>query len=372
MEIRVFYGPDGAFDEFIHDHEYTTMNEVMLQVVESDRSITIRTEDSNWKPPQHYYETIVCYRQGYSSMTTNLINNILLLFRSVECEYLYFQNPPTNIVETLQSKYDVEIDYYDYGKPTLEQLSELKRLYEERIIGQERVLSILLPVVNVSRVRQSGKPVVIIFYGPPGVGKTETAKVISEAIYKSDNIKRFQLSMYQTEQAYKFLFGSEPQEDSLAKELLSRETNVILLDEFDKVHPNLYSAFYELFDEGRIVDRNYISRVENAIFICTSNFLSKDEIKNRVGPAIFSRITECIRFNDLNDMVKKVILEEKFDECYYNLLQEEQALLLNKFSKQEMLEELGAQLNSMTDSRVIKNTIEKYLSYKILKELRLL
>ncbi|TYS18044.1 ATP-dependent Clp protease ATP-binding subunit [Rossellomorea vietnamensis] len=371
MKIKIFYGPDNAFDDFIHTYEYTTMNEVMLQVVERDRSITIRTEESNWEPPQHYYETIVCYRQGYSSMTSSLINNILLLFRNVECNSLYLQNPPTNIVDTLQSKYDVEIEYYDYGKLTFDELTELKRLYEERIIGQERVLSFLLPVVNVTRVRQSGKPIVIMFYGPPGVGKTETAKIISEAIYKSDNIKRFQLSMYQTEHAYKFLFGSEPQEDSLTKELLSRETNVILLDEFDKVHPNLYSAFYELFDEGRIVDRNYSARVENAIFICTSNFLTMDEIKSRVGPAIFSRFTECIAFNHLSDDVKKNILEVKFNECYFRLPEAEQELL-SKLSKHAMLEELGEQLKNMTDSRVIKNTIEKYLSYRILKEQKLL
>lgn len=373
MEIRIFYGPDTAFDEFIHHHQYTTMNEVMLQVVDKDRSFTIRTEDSNWEPPpRQYYETIVCYRQSYSSMTTNLINNILLLFRSVECEYLYFQNPPTNIVDTLQSKYNVEIKYFDYGNPTLEDLYKFKRLYDEKIIGQDKVLSFLLPVVNVSRIRQNGKPVVIIFYGPPGVGKTETAKTISEAIYKSNNIKRFQLSMYQTEHAFNFLFGSEPQEDSLAKELLSRETNVILFDEFDKVHPNLYSAFYELFDEGRIVDRNYTARVESAIFICTSNFSTKDEVKNRVGPAIFSRITECIRFNDLNEKVKNIILEVKFNECFFSLHKEEQELLSNKYSKQAMLEEVGEQLIGMTDSREIKSTIEKYLSFRILKEQGLL
>lgn len=370
MKIKIFYGPDNKFDDYIHNNEYTNINEVMLHVVEMERSVIVRTEDSEWKSPDHCYETIVCYRQGYSSMTSNLINNILLLFKNVKCKFLYFQNPPTNIVDTLQSKYDIEIKYYDYGKVSFEELFELKRLYKERIIGQDRVLNLLLPVINVSRIRQSGEPVVIMFYGPPGVGKTETAKIISEAIYKSDSIKRFQLSMYQTEHAYNFLFGSEPQEDSLAKELLSRETNVVLLDEFDKVHPNLYSAFYELFDEGRIVDRNYSARVENAIFICTSNFLNMDEIKTRVGPAIFSRITECIAFEPLNDRVKKNILEKKFNDSYSKLKQEEQELI-SKISKQEMIEELGAHLKSMTDSRVIKNTIEKYLSYRILKERKL-
>ncbi len=67
-----------------------------------------------------------------------------------------------------------------------------------------------------------------MFYGPPGVGKTETAKILSEALYGNDHIKRFHLSMYQTEYAYKFYLEQIHKNDSLAKDLLSREANVIL------------------------------------------------------------------------------------------------------------------------------------------------
>lgn len=141
-------------------------------------------------------------------MTTYLI--IMLLFKNIECESLYFRNTLNNILEPLRRSYDVKIKYLDYGKLEVEKLSVLKNLYQERIIGQERVLSVLLPVINVSRVRHSKRPIVIMFYSPPGVGKTETAKLISEAIYANDNIKRFQLSMYQTEHAFRFLFGSDP------------------------------------------------------------------------------------------------------------------------------------------------------------------
>ncbi|NEY18564.1 ATP-dependent Clp protease ATP-binding subunit [Bacillus ginsengihumi] len=367
MKVKIFYGPDNAFNEFIEEHSYTTMNEVMMQVVEVERSFTIRTEDSSWTPNEYSYNTIVCYRQEYASMTTNLINNIMLLFRNVECENIYFQNPPNNIVESLQRNHVVEVKYHDYGKLAVEKLIELKKLYQERIIGQEHVLNVLLPVINVSRVRHSNKPIVIMFYGPPGVGKTETAKIISEAIYANDNIKRFQLSMYQTEHAYRFLFGSDPQEDSLAKNLLYRETNVVLFDEFDKVHPNLYSAFYELFDEGKIVDRNYTAKVDNAIFICTSNYSTKDEIEKSVGSAIFSRITECIRFEGLSYEDKYSLLVSRFNESIESLPQEEKDIL-SSADKEDMLEGLAVELKNLTNSRVIKNTIEKYLSLKILKE----
>lgn len=367
MKVKIFYGPDKAFKEIIDENSFVSMNEVLMQVVESERSFIIRTEDSSRSPREYSYQTIVCYRQEYASMSTNLINNIMLLFRNVECKIIYLQNPPNNIVESLQRNHNVEIKFHDYGDLAVEKLTELKKLYQERIIGQEHVLNVLLPVINVSRVRHSNKPIVIMFYGPPGVGKTETAKIISEAIYANDNIKRFQLSMYQTEHAYRFLFGSDPQEDSLAKDLLYRETNVVLFDEFDKVNRNLYSAFYELFDEGKLVDRNYTAKVDNAIFICTSNYSTKDEIEKNVGSAIFSRITECIRFEDLCDEDKYLLLTSRLNESFDSLPQEEKDIL-SSVDKESILAELAVELKNLTNSRVIKNTIEKYLSLKILKE----
>lgn len=270
MNVKVFYGPDNAFKGYINETIFVTMNDIMLQVIEIDRSFTVRSEGSEYEPKEFFYETIVCHRQEYSSMSINSINNIMLLLRNVKFNTLYFQNPPNNIIEVIRRNFDVDIIYHEYGKIGIHSLKEFKYLFEDKLIGQEKALNVLLPVLNIPRVRSSPKPIVIMFYGPPGVGKTETAKLISQAIYGSNKIKRFQLSMFQTDQAYRFLFGSKPQEDSLAKSLMSRETNVILFDEFDKVHPNLYSAFYELFDEGQIVDGNYTAKVDNSIFICTS------------------------------------------------------------------------------------------------------
>lgn len=365
MKIKIFNGPDSAFHEYINGISFTTMNEVMMQIFEIEHSYTVRTEDSDWMPKIYDYENIVCYRQEYSSMSTNLINNIMLLFKNVKCNHIYFQNPPINIVESLQRNNEVTVFYHEFEKVDFEKLSDLKKNYAERIVGQDRVLDVLLSVVNVSRIRQSKRPVVIMFYGPPGVGKTETAKILSEALYGNDHIKRFQLSMYQTEYAYKFLFGADPQNDSLAKDLLSREANVILFDEFDKVHPNLYSAFYELFDEGRIGDNNYSAKVDNSIFILTSNYSTKEEIENSVGPAIFSRITECIRFTELNPEAKTEIMTKRFEESFESLPEEDKKLLYG-VSKEEMIDAISVELENLTNSRDIKNTIEKYLSLKIL------
>ena len=115
-----------------------------------------------------------------------------------------------------------------------------------------------------------GKPVVLMLYGPSGVGKTESAKSISKSL--GGNLLRIQFSMMQTEEAFNYVFGAEHSKSSFARDMIGRESNVILIDEFDKVNPAFYNAFYELFDEGRYVDTNYDIDLGQAVFLLTCNF----------------------------------------------------------------------------------------------------
>lgn len=78
-------------------------------------------------------------------------------------------------------------------------------------------------------------------------------------------------------------FGGAHYEPSFAKELLDRESNVILLDEFDKAYSVFHSAFYQLFDEGIYEDQNYRLELFKSIIICTSNYKSEDDIKSHLG-----------------------------------------------------------------------------------------
>ena len=102
---------------------------------------------------------------------------------------------------------------------------------------------------------------VLMFYGPSGVGKTETAKFISKAL--GEKIFRKQFSMFHSEEFSDYLFGENHSRPCFAKDLLERESNVILLDEFDKPAPVFHSVFYQLFDEGvlkiKIIMLNYLT-----------------------------------------------------------------------------------------------------------------
>ncbi|WP_160316209.1 AAA family ATPase [Acetobacterium bakii] len=108
---------------------------------------------------------------------------------------------------------------------------------------------------------------------------------------------------------------------------MSRESNIVLIDEFDKVHPNFYNAFYEVFDEGFYRDLNYSVNLENTVFILTSNFSSDDELEKRVGPAIASRIGKSIIFEYLDEeSIRKIII--KHYEDVTNELDEEEMQII--------------------------------------------
>lgn len=109
--------------------------------------------------------------------------------------------------------------------------------------------------------------------------------------------------------------------------MLSRESNVILIDEFDKVDSNFYNAFYELFDEGRYVDTNYEVDLRHTIFLCTSNFMSDKEIKNALGPAMYSRIGSCIEYSELNKNQKIVIINKWYSEITGILNEDERKVI---------------------------------------------
>ena len=72
--------------------------------------------------------------------------------------------------------------------------------------------------------------------------------------------------MMQTNEAYEYLYGAEHSKASFARDLLGRESNIVLIDEFDEVTPQLCNMFYQVFDEGRYVDTNYDIDMRNGLF----------------------------------------------------------------------------------------------------------
>lgn len=250
----------------------------------------------------------------YGSVLPHVLSNFTIIVTlNHDIGALYVQNPPRRVIESLKAGYGDDIEYHESEYPTLtrEILRKLYSTLNSDVLGQEECKRQIISGMYRLTTGSNSKPVVLMLYGPSGVGKTESAKSISRSM--GGELLRVQFSMMQTQEAYDYVFGAEHSKSSFARDMVGRESNVILIDEFDKVNPLFYNAFYELFDEGIFVDTNYRVNLGQAIFLLTCNFRSEEEIKKVLGPAMFSRIGACIEYADLSTGQKRQIIERWYE-----------------------------------------------------------
>ena len=273
-------------------------------------------------------ENCVVRSDDYGSVLPHVLSNFTnIVTLNHDIGTLYVQNPPRRVIESLRAGYGDDIEYHEsiYPELTRETLAKIYSELNEDVLGQEECKRQILSGMYRLTTGSSSKPVVLMLYGPSGVGKTESAKSISKTL--GGELLRVQFSMMQTQEAYDYVFGAEHSKSSFARDMMGRESNVILIDEFDKVNPLFYNAFYELFDEGRYVDTNYSVNLGQAVFLLTCNFGSESEIKKVLGPAMFSRIGCCIEYADLSTEQKQAIVERWYQSVIETLKEDERSFI---------------------------------------------
>lgn len=290
----------------------------------------------------------------YGSVLEHVLSNFVgVITLNHNVGTLYVQNPPKRVKNSLET-YSDRIEYLSSEYMLLKR-EDLKTIYsnlQDDILGQEKCKKQIMSGLYRMVTRVSDKPVVLMLYGPSGVGKTETAKSISKSL--GGELLRIQFSMMQSNEAYNYVFGAEHSKSSFAKDMMGRESNVILIDEFDKVNPVFYNAFYELFDEGRYVDSNYEVELKNTIFLCTCNFLNENEIKKVLGPAMYSRVGCCIEYMDLTKEQKNTIIEKWYEETVRYLNEDEH----NHIQKTDILEWFKENADRYDNIRLLKMRLE--------------
>jgi len=354
--VVIFYGSRSAFEQIIPKRDCRNLTDLVMEIDTDNRSFVVEIPD---RPVEEKKKTLVenfiIESDEYSGVREHVILNFANFLAKLNVNNLYIQNPPIAISSQIEKLYtQVEIIRQEYKAISKDNLVELYNNYQNKIKGQNKALKLLLqalyPLTNPNR----KKPVVILFYGDTGLGKTETAHAISDVV--KERLFRKQFSMFQNNQFATYLFGGTHYEKSFAKELLDRESNVILLDEFDKANSTFHSAFYQLFDEGIYEDQNYHLELKNSIIICTSNYKTVDDIKNKLGKAIFSRFDSVIKFDDLSTDSKNQIAFMQFEEKYNAYTKSEQ-LIIDSFDIRDKLIEKCTQCNNAREiSHLIDDT----------------
>ena len=326
----------------------------------------IRPSESGVKESALYnnikVDNCIVRSDDYASVLEHVLSNFVnIVTLNHDIGTLYVQNPPRRVRQSLQAAYGEEIEYRQSNYPSISRniLKDVFINLEANIQGQEDCKKQLISGIYRLTTESKQKPVVLRLYGPSGVGKTESAKSISKTL--GGSLLRVQFSMMQTNEAYNYVFGSEHSKSSFAKDMLSRESNVILIDEFDKVNPAFYNAFYELFDEGTYVDTNYEVNLGQAIFLCTCNFSNEQEIKQVLGPAMFSRIGCCIEYSELSTEQKKVIIKRWYEEVVSSLQDDEKDIIRDT----DILDWFQDNAERYDNIRILKTKLENAIFDKL-------
>jgi len=181
-----------------------------------------------------------------------------------------------------------------------ERLLNMEVRLHERVIGQDEAVTAVSDAVRRSRTGLQARhrpTAVFLFLGPTGVGKTELAKALAEVVFgDEDAIVRVDMSEYMERHAVARLIGSPPgyvghdEGGQLTERVRRRPYSVILLDEIEKAHPDVYNVLLQVFDDGRLTDgKGRVVDFSNALIIATSN-LAADVIagQGRAGPGFLS------------------------------------------------------------------------------------
>ena len=186
-------------------------------------------------------------------------------------------------------------------KKEQEEMEERRRFplemrLKENIVGQEGAIT---TVASAIRRKENGwiddeHPLVFLFLGSSGIGKTELAKQVASYLFKNDKLKkafiRLDMSEYQEKHEVAKLIGSPPgyigHDDGgqLTKRLREFPEAVVLFDEVDKAHPDVLTVLLQLFDEGRLTDgKGKTIECKKAIFVMTSNLASTEIAEHAIG-----------------------------------------------------------------------------------------
>ena len=245
-------------------------------------------------------------------------------------------------------------------------LINLNSILHERVIGQQKAIEAISSVIKRSRVgiNDPKKPIgSFLFLGPTGVGKTEVAKTLAEYLFKNeDELLTFDMSEYTEKHTISKLIGAPPgyigfeNGGRLTKEVKERPFKVILFDEIEKAHPEIFNIFLQILDEGRLMDSegNYID-FKNTILILTSN-IGSEEIINIVNKEDRDKKIE----KKINNFFKPEFLNRLDDIIYFNKLDKKNIKLIIKNQLSILQNRLKSKsLKVVFDNRVIDMLIEK-------------
>jgi len=243
----------------------------------------------------------------------------------------------------------------------------------KRVAGQEEAIAAISDAVRRSRagLQDPKRPIgSFIFLGTTGVGKTELAKALAEYLFNDENaMVRIDMSEYQERHAVSRLVGAPPgyvgydEGGQLTEAVRRKPYSVILLDEIEKAHPDVFNVLLQVLDDGRLTDnKGRVANFKNAIIIMTSNMGAHliQENFERIDAFNEDEIVETTK-NEVLDLLRKTIRPEFLNRV-------DEVIMFKPLSKKEIRKIVGIQFG-LIQKRLDENGIKIEASTEVLDKL---
>lgn len=284
-----------------------------------------------------------------------------------------------------------------------EKLLHLEEELHKRVVGQEEAIAAIADAVRRSRAGLSDekKPIgTFIFLGTTGVGKTELAKALAEFLFNNENaMTRIDMSEYQERHSVSRLVGAPPgyvgydEGGQLTEAVRRKPYSVVLLDEIEKAHPDVFNILLQVLDDGRLTDnKGRVVNFKNTIIIMTSNMGSHiiqenfermeefnkemiieetkaqvmDLLKKTIRPEFLNRVDEIIMFRPLEKKDVEEIIKLQLKRVQNMLLEKDIKLEYTPFAL-EWIAKLG--YDPQFGARPLKRVIQKYVLNELSKQI---